>query len=967
MKQRKKVIILVLAAILSIIIIGLITINPTKTGFSPDIGGKSQVDNVGYHYNKLSTEEKSIYDAMKKMCNNNIFKTGTEYELIANNVITQDQALKLANGNNSMISKFENAKNAFSLDYPDVFYIDFAKLTIRVTSDGANGYHAYLGAGNNENYFISGITKDNLNAKIAEYENKLGEIVAEVQEAMGETVATPESTPVTTPVGSPSQTNPFSVNRESESDDPSKTPVVNTNPSTSPTSGTSTSSGESTNQGSTTDPAESTGTGSSTPAPSSGTSVTSGTETGSKQGATTGTSTTTSTEKKTADGTTTTINSKIPKANTGPDVNDIINIITNTTTSTNKSASTPISNLVLDKTEYVINVINNLATYKFENDCTSGNEAYLRTAYGALIKREATPIGKSKAIKVVLDRLDVKCVVTEYEADRTLKINAYVEANSKWYDVNNRTTPLDTIPSVPSTPRNSNETISYLATYENYWKIFGNPSFLESTDTTITDKASTELTQGVKNKLMLVSSEIAESQTQAMVNKIASDTTQRILKSNTYNIELIAGNKTIESTKEALKISVKYPQGYDINSKGIEYKAYRYVENDAGGISGVVEVPCAKTPYGLVMECDTFKKTTVVAVYSEAVETSKTVVLSNTIGGRLASSSTNMVKIAKGSSAPLTINADSNYAIEKLFILGKEVALNEAQRSSYALSHNEIENGNNIVYAVFVPKSVLAARTEETVYEAPTTAKITFADTEFRREEGQSIVISPSIVTYGDSYTCQWYKGINKVEGQTKEKLEISSLTPMDSGAYRLAIVTNSGATSTKTESPVVTLIVTDKIEPTPTEILTPTPPVETPPIIEPEPTDYWKPEPTPYQTPNMPDNNYNPGQNGVTTTTQPKKTPPYMPIGGSGNSNNSGTNGNTQTMTPEPTSTATLAPSPSHTNTGYKTDVLSSKGNSTSSKANNAFTYIMIASAIIIAVGFVVKKKVIDKDKEAN
>ena len=210
MNQCKKVLIILVMVVIAIILIKLINTNPTKTGITSDIAGKNQADNIGFYYGNLSTEEKSIYDAIKKMYTGGILKTGAEYELITNGGVTQDQVSKYVSGKNTLLSQIEKAKKAFSLDYPEVFYVDFSKLTIRITSNGSNTYNAYLGAGNNENYFIEGITKENIDTKISAYEEKIEKIVSDAQVIGTQTrkeqkqntnepvVNTPEPTPDTT-------------------------------------------------------------------------------------------------------------------------------------------------------------------------------------------------------------------------------------------------------------------------------------------------------------------------------------------------------------------------------------------------------------------------------------------------------------------------------------------------------------------------------------------------------------------------------------------------------------------------------------------------------------------------------------------------------------------------------------------------------------------------------------------------
>lgn len=898
MNQCKKVLIILVMVVIAIILIKLISTNPTKTGITSDIAGKNQADNIGFYYGNLSTEEKSIYDAIKKMYTGGILKTGAEYELIANGGVTQDQVSRYVSGKNTLLSQIEKAKKAFSLDYPEVFYVDFSKLTIRITSNGSNTYNAYLGAGNNENYFIEGITKENIDTKISAYEEKIEKIVSDAQVIGTQTrkeqkqntnepvVNTPEPTPDTTttaPTSNVEQTaQPTSSTKPIETQEPevSSSAVV---PTVAPTSSTNT------------------------------------------------TSESTTTSK---------INAEIQKANI--DSGEIVDA----------------SNITKLRVQYIYDTIIDNASYKFESNCTNGNEAYVRTPYGALVNNEATPSGYARAIKAVLDRLDIPCMVIEDETDTTLEINAYAEIEGKWCKIDD----LDTlIIGTPSVKENQNN-ISYLTRYTNYWKTFDKPSFLENTDIAITDKSSgSKLSANAKDKLMLVSKEINESQTQAMTNKIESTINKRVLKSNTYDIKLMLGQKEIDSTNEKLRISVKFPEGYDANTLGIEYKAYYFTENDAGGIASAVEMPCTVTPYGLIVECDNFSKITIAALAGNISEDNKKVALSSTKGGTVLCDGKNTVQISSGESKNISIVPSAGYTIEKIFILGKETKINENGSTEYTANYNDLQNGNNIVYVSFIPQSVKASRAEETVFQTPTSAKITFAQSTMTRAEGENITINPTVITYGDSYTCKWYKETEELIGQTKEKLELFSITKEDAGRYRLVIITNLGASSITTESTWVTLEVTDKIEPTPTEPI-PTE-IEPTPTINPTPTT----DSTPVQTPYIP------------TPTTPVKTPVPTPK----QTTNQGTTNNTKTPTPKPVltpivtdkefvlpvktpspKTPTPTPSPTETNTSdpFKTDVLGSKAeNKQANKKSNHVAAFLITVAVIGAGVFVIKKKVID------
>lgn len=132
-----------------------------------------------YYYSQLPEEAKGFYDAMYQMYTQGIFKTGTgDYDLVANGHLNQSQLEGYANGTITLLSYMGAARDAFYADYPEIFYVDFSYLTLRVTQKGAE-YCAYLGPGRSDNYFVKGFTsQEEVEAAIAEFDARLNEIAA---------------------------------------------------------------------------------------------------------------------------------------------------------------------------------------------------------------------------------------------------------------------------------------------------------------------------------------------------------------------------------------------------------------------------------------------------------------------------------------------------------------------------------------------------------------------------------------------------------------------------------------------------------------------------------------------------------------------------------------------------------------------------------------------------------------------
>lgn len=137
-------------------------------------------ENIGkFHYDQLEEMSKIIYDAIYNMYVQDILKTGNaSYDLVENGLITEEQAREYESGNSKLISAMNAARYAFYADHPEIFYVNFQILTIRITKDMNNNYHAYLGSGRHANYYIEGFNNEQeVENAITEFDSVVNEIV----------------------------------------------------------------------------------------------------------------------------------------------------------------------------------------------------------------------------------------------------------------------------------------------------------------------------------------------------------------------------------------------------------------------------------------------------------------------------------------------------------------------------------------------------------------------------------------------------------------------------------------------------------------------------------------------------------------------------------------------------------------------------------------------------------------------
>lgn len=164
----------------------LLALPLSLTGVGSSVKAENK-NNERYYYNQLNADAKGIYDAMYKMYEKGIFKTGEQgYDLVANGHITSEQLA--AYNEKTILSVFGAARDAFYADYPDIFYVDFSSLSISVTEkpapdssvsdNDAMVYGASLGTGRADTYFTQGFTSQSaVEDAIKAHESRISEIV----------------------------------------------------------------------------------------------------------------------------------------------------------------------------------------------------------------------------------------------------------------------------------------------------------------------------------------------------------------------------------------------------------------------------------------------------------------------------------------------------------------------------------------------------------------------------------------------------------------------------------------------------------------------------------------------------------------------------------------------------------------------------------------------------------------------
>ena len=169
--------ILALAMVLS-----MVTLPASAVGGAPSTRG-----NVAQHwfYDQLSAGAKAIYNALWDMYDRGMMKDGqTSYDLADEGVVTQREIAASLDGDRTLFNDFAAAKDAFDLEHPEVWYMDSSYLSFRVTQDTAGKYHAYMGPGRGDDYYVSGVKNAaDVDQKTRELNAAIAAIVSGAQKA----------------------------------------------------------------------------------------------------------------------------------------------------------------------------------------------------------------------------------------------------------------------------------------------------------------------------------------------------------------------------------------------------------------------------------------------------------------------------------------------------------------------------------------------------------------------------------------------------------------------------------------------------------------------------------------------------------------------------------------------------------------------------------------------------------------
>ncbi len=233
-----------------------------------------------------------------------------------------------------------------------------------------------------------------------------------------------------------------------------------------------------------------------------------------------------------------------------------------------------------------------------------------------------------------------------------------------------------------------------------FWNVFGRPELLEPNDLSYNDwklESGEKLVDVVTNVVLvaskpeLVVSTPDKAQTQEMEDKIKEDLNGKtVLKSATYNIDIRICNQTVIHTGDSVRMSVGFPEGYDANTEDVVFKAYHFTKDKNGNITGVEEIGCVVTEYGLVIACKSFSPFAVVAV--DAVDADREmsdvrrVLFLNSAGGVVEGEKIRQLKNSE--SQTVKVKAKDGYCLSSINLSGQEIPITDSKSMSIEIAYD---------------------------------------------------------------------------------------------------------------------------------------------------------------------------------------------------------------------------------------------------------------------------------------
>lgn len=126
------------------------------------------VSSSDYYFEQLTDLEKGLYNSIKTAHESGVFKSNGTVDLIKSGAVSSADVREYSQGNNKLPKAFQVAKDAYLLDHPELFYIDFEKLSMSLGTQNGK-YVAVLDSGKYSTYYYGGLPQNNIPLAISNF------------------------------------------------------------------------------------------------------------------------------------------------------------------------------------------------------------------------------------------------------------------------------------------------------------------------------------------------------------------------------------------------------------------------------------------------------------------------------------------------------------------------------------------------------------------------------------------------------------------------------------------------------------------------------------------------------------------------------------------------------------------------------------------------------------------------------
>ncbi len=261
--------------------------------------------------------------------------------------------------------------------------------------------------------------------------------------------------------------------------------------------------------------------------------------------------------------------------------------------------------------------------------------------------------------------------------------------------------------------------ISYMAKFQSYvcayrsqginWNVFAQPQLLDNSDISMNDwKTSTgePVNEKLRDRMVLVASSPSHQEEDNMNELVDTQTNDKVLESKSFEINLSICKAQVASTGDGVRVMLGFPEGYGPEDAGVTFKVYHFMKDADGNFTGVEEIPCVITEYGLVVTCMSFSPYMIAAVEDDGTEPeTKSVVAVTSEGGTV--SGTEIVTLSEGEETTFNIQADAGYVIDAISVGGKLVETNHSSAMDLTVNYADIADSSCIIDVKFAAESVI--------------------------------------------------------------------------------------------------------------------------------------------------------------------------------------------------------------------------------------------------------------------